>query len=639
MSPRIPRILVVDDNPATRYSTSRVLRGAGWTVIEAENGQGAIEKACQGIDLMVLDVNLPDFDGFEVCRRIRAQDSMVRLPVLHLSATFTQDGYLTHPIEPPVLVATVNAFLRARQAEADLRESEARFKSVFDNAPIGVALLDENLAFVDGNAAMRELLGREREAIVGHSIDEFVAPAMRDTIQAVHRDVGAAGVWRGMLTLLRADGAQVESDWNLSKQETPGLRLAIVADVTDRLRYEKERERLLASERTAREAVENANQLKDDFLATLSHELRTPLNAIIGWAQVARTGQLPPAEVDKALDVIERNGRVQADMIADLLDISRITSGKIRLNLQKVNPAEVIEAALAAVQPNSFAKGVRLEKFLDAAAGAVNADPARLQQVVWNLVTNAVKFTPAGGLVEVELRARDRLVEIVVRDNGIGFSESLLPQIFDRFRQGEGGSAREHGGLGLGLAIVKQLVEMHGGTVKAESPGRGQGATFSVTLPVAGARLDPVHVPFQIQLGASTPRVEEKPIDLSGVRVLVVEDDPDSLALLVRIVSDCKAEVQGVDNVSEALERVDKFQPQVLVSDLGMPRQDGFDLIRALRAEGHSVKELPAIALTAFARGEDRQRALKAGFQFHLAKPVEASELTTAVAALCGRTG
>ncbi len=326
-------------------------------------------------------------------------------------------------------------------------------------------------------------------------------------------------------------------------------------------------------------------------------------------------------------------------MIADLLDVSRITSGKIRLSLQSVDPAEVIDAALAAVLPSASTKKIELVKCLDDQAGLVNADAARLQQVVWNLVTNAVKFTHQGGKIEVSLRRRGSVVEISVRDNGIGFSAGLLPQIFDRFLQGDAGTAREHGGLGLGLAIVKQLVEMHGGTVRAESSGAGQGATFTVELPAAGGRIEKAHTQFRPREPVPLPSAEQKPIDLSGIRVLVVEDDPDSLELLTRIIRDCNAEVRSADSVTAALEDVDQFRPSVLVSDLAMPRQDGFDLIRSLRARGFSVKDLPAIALTAFARGEDRQRALMAGFQYHLAKPVERIELTTAIAALCGRTG
>jgi signal transduction histidine kinase len=271
--------------------------------------------------------------------------------------------------------------------------------------------------------------------------------------------------------------------------------LAIVSDISERLRFEQEREELLRSERAARAEAEHANRLKDDFLATLSHELRTPLNAIVGWSQLLRMGQLDPEETGDALQTIERNAHAQADMIADLLDVSRITSGKIRLELQSVDAAAVIHAALESILPTADAKSIRITKALDSSIKPIMADPARLQQVVWNLVNNAVKFTPQGGQITVGVQQQDSQIEIRVSDNGTGISPTLLPQIFDRFRQGDASMSREHGGLGLGLAIVKQLVEMHGGTVRAESPGLGQGATFIVCLPLTGVSDEKAEAP------------------------------------------------------------------------------------------------------------------------------------------------
>jgi CheY-like chemotaxis protein/two-component sensor histidine kinase len=326
-------------------------------------------------------------------------------------------------------------------------------------------------------------------------------------------------------------------------------------------------------------------------------------------------------------------------MIADLLDVSRITSGKIRLELRTVAPADVVDAAVAAVLPTAYDKDIRVNKSLDRATDSISADGARLQQVVWNLLVNAIKFTPEGGSVDLSLKQVGTAIEICVHDNGVGLSPTLLPQIFDRFRQGDASTTRQHAGLGLGLAIVKQLVEMHGGTVLAESPGEGLGATFTVRLPTAGTKIAP-NVKTQGSSGVDMrTTLEEKLVDLSGVRVLIVEDDADSRRVLTRIVTDCAGVVRAVGNVPEALENIDEFQPEILVSDLGMPRQDGFELIRLVRERGYTSKRLPAIALSAFADSKSRQEALLAGFQGNLSKPVESREITAAIAALVSRKG
>jgi nitrogen-specific signal transduction histidine kinase/CheY-like chemotaxis protein len=426
--------------------------------------------------------------------------------------------------------------------------------------------------------------------------------------------------------------------------------LAIVSDISDRLRLEQEREQLLLNERAARAEAERANRLKDDFLATLSHELRTPLNAIVGWSQLLRMGQLDPGEAEEGLDAIERNARAQAQMIADLLDVSRITSGKIRLEVELLNPAELIDAALSAVSPAAEAKSIRVTRELDPNAGPISGDPSRLQQVIWNLVNNAVKFTPKDGRVEVALRRLDSHVEIRVSDNGQGINPALLPSIFERFSQGDASSKREHAGLGLGLAIAKQLVEMHGGTISAESAGEGKGATFIVKLPLTPAHKPAANATDQVKVGAAAPvdstarQAEQEdnsqaadPVDLTGIRVLVVEDDADSRALLRRILTGCGAETLEASSVSQALSAIANFNPHLLISDLGMPGEDGFDLIRAVRDRGYSPQEMPAVALTALARTQDRSRALSAGFQMHMSKPVDARELTMVIGSLMGR--
>lgn len=643
--PHIPaQILVVDDNPATRYSTSRVLQNAGWAVVEAETGTEAIEKAQRDVDLVVLDVNLPDMDGFAVCRKLREIEQTARVPILHLSATFTStdmkvtglesgaDGYLTHPIEPPVLIATVNAFLRARSAEVELRRSEARFRAIFENALNGVAILDENLIYVDANPAQCGLLGTDRSQIIGRRLADFVPPAYYSQIGAVETDLAALQAWRGRLPLKRLDGSLVHLEWNVSAHREPGLRLAIVSDVTERMRYEQEREQLLQSERTARTDAERANSLKDDFLATLSHELRTPLNSIVGWSQILRIGSLDGDEVSEGLAAIERNALAQSQMIADLLDVSRITAGKIHLDLQPLDLAKQVDAILTGLLPVAAAKSVQITKQFDPAAGLIRGDAARFQQILGNLVNNAIKFTPAGGRVDVAIEPHGEEVEIRVTDTGRGISAELLPDIFERFRQADSSSTREHGGLGLGLGIAKQLAEMHGGAIVAESAGEGAGATFRIRLPrlQGEAERQAAREAAEAQADAE----ESELADLSGTRILIVEDDADSRALLRRLILGVGAQVIEASNAAEAVGALAESRPHLLISDVGMPGRDGLELMRDLRLQGYSEEILPAIALTAFAREEDRGRALSAGFQIHLTKPIDAAKLRQAIAHL-----
>ncbi len=400
----------------------------------------------------------------------------------------------------------------------------------------------------------------------------------------------------------------------------------------------EERRHLLDSERSARNAAERAGEIKDRFLATLSHELRTPLSAILGWSQVLKTRVHNDAEIRKGLEVIERNARVQTKLIEDLLDISRITSGKVRLDVQPVVPITFVEAAIESVRPSADAKGIRLEKVLDPGAGPVAGDPSRLQQIVWNLLSNAIKFTPKGGKVQICLARVNSHIEIGIADTGIGIQPEFIDYVFERFAQGDDSTTRKYGGLGLGLSIVKHLVELHGGTVRAQSPGENKGATFSVHLPLtvvhestaAGPRLHPESVELVPQFSM---------LDLTGIRILVVDDEPDARELVRRVLSDCRAVVTTASSADEALATLQRERVQVLVTDIGMPDVDGFELLRRVRALGATGGgNVPAIALTAFARSEDRTRALRAGFQVHVSKPVEPAELIATVASLVGRT-
>jgi len=392
----------------------------------------------------------------------------------------------------------------------------------------------------------------------------------------------------------------------------------------------EEREALLAAERAARAEAERASRMKDEFVATLSHELRTPLNAIVGWTQFLLRDASVSESLRKGLDVIDRNARAQTRMVDDLLDFSRILAGKLRLETERVDLGDVVEYVIRSVGPAAQAKDIQFVASLDA-AGAVLGDPSRLQQIVWNLLSNAVKFTGRGGRVEVTLQRRENEVELIVADNGQGIKPEFLPHVFERFCQEDAGIARHHGGLGLGLSIARQLVEMHGGQIVARSDGTGRGATFAVALPAAGAELTRELESGAIELDA--------PPALAGLRVLVLEDEPDARELVERVLQERGAATLAFASALEALDACTAQAPDVIVSDIGLPGIDGYEFIRRLRtSEGQRGRNTPAAALTAFARSEDRRRALLAGFQTHVAKPVDPLELVVVVAALAGRT-
>ncbi len=405
-------------------------------------------------------------------------------------------------------------------------------------------------------------------------------------------------------------------------------------------RAAEERKLLLENEREARAEAERTSQMKDEFLATLSHELRTPLSAILGWAQVLRRGSRDQADLQRGLQTIERNARAQAQLIEDLLDMSRITSGKVLLDMQTLSPAGFIDAAIETVRPAAEAKNIRLEKHYEGAPGPIAGDPARLQQVVWNLLSNAIKFTPRDGAVQVELRQGNGHVIIAVRDTGAGIRPEFITHVFERFRQADASTTRRHGGLGLGLSIVKHLIEQHGGTVRAESEGEGKGSTFTIELPLAKAQV-PAARSGRVGLVQPAQAAPEMTVrDLDGLSVLVVDDDRDARELIARILSDCNARVRLAAGAREGFEAFRRERPDLLISDLGMPEVDGFELLGWVRAlPREQGGQLPAVALTAFARSEDRLRALEAGFSAHISKPVEPSELIATVACALGRDG
>jgi len=366
--------------------------------------------------------------------------------------------------------------------------------------------------------------------------------------------------------------------------------------------------------------------------------LRNPLNAILGWAHMMRVGNLTPANVERAVETIYRNAKSQAQLVADLLDVSRIISGKLRLDVRTVDLIGIVNAAVDSIRPAAEAKGIRLQTMFDPAAGRISGDADRLQQIVWNLLTNAAKFTPKGGRIQVKIQRVNSHVEIVVSDSGVGISKEFLPYVFDRFRQGDASTTRIHGGLGLGLSIVHQLVDLHGGTVSVHSEGEGKGATFTIKLPfVAVVSNQKDAEPGHVAESEEIISFDQLP-SLRGLKVLVVDDDADTRELIGEVLKECGSEVITSPSAAEALVALEKHKPDVLLSDLGMPDEDGYSLISKIRAlPSERGGQIPAAALTAYARAEDRMRVLRSGFQFHLPKPVDSAELVTVVASLAGR--
>jgi PAS domain S-box-containing protein len=526
-----------------------------------------------------------------------------------------------------------------RQAE-DTRLVLAAIVESSDDAIIGETLEG---VITSWNQAAELILGYTALEIVGKPVSTLMPLAhSEDMVRILERIRRGERVGHFETQRLTKNGRVIDVSLSVSPiRDADGTIIGaakVARDITERKCAEVERERLLAAAQAATADAESANRMKDDFLATLSHELRTPLNAIVGWAKILRSGAADAEDIEEGLAAIDRNSQAQTQIVEDLLDISRIISGKLRLDVQRLALTDIIDAALATVLPAANAKEIRVHKVLDSLAGPVSGDAARLQQVVWNLLANAVKFTPKGGQVQVLLERVNSHVEISVIDTGIGIQPEFLPHVFDRFRQGDASTTRRHAGLGLGLAIVKQLVEMHGGSIRAKSPGEGQGATFTLMLPITV-----VH-PERSEPQKARPKERDATADacpdgdLAGLRVLVVDDEPDARQLLRRVLTDSQAEVAVASSSAEALAVIGAFRPDVIVCDIGMPEQDGYDLIHRVRANP-ATKDIPAAALTAFARPEDRKRSLMAGFQTHVAKPVDPAELKAVVASLAFRTG
>jgi PAS domain S-box-containing protein len=600
-----------------------------------------------------------DGSDFDMEFRVIWPDGSVHWIDDKAKASFDADG------KPLYMTGACADITSRKEAEEALLENEARLRAIFNQAAVGITVADLDGRFLDMNRKFMDILGYSADELRRLTFAAITHPDdLRETTSAIEHLLGGATAEYSLeKRYLRKDGSAV---WSLSTVTLlkdaagePQRFIGVIEDITARKEAEEalrnetrenarlyeaaqqaaeERTLLLESERAARSEAERMSEVKDEFLATLSHELRTPLNAILGWAQVLRG--VPRDQVDyvKGLETIERNARVQTQLIDDLLDMSRITSGKLRMDIQPVQPVSFIEAAVETVKHSADAKGIRLERILDPAAGPISGDPGRLQQVIWNLLSNAIKFTPKDGKVQIVLERVNSHIEISVADTGTGIKAEFIPYLFERFRQGDASTTRKHGGLGLGLSIVKRLVELHGGTVQVESPGEGLGTTVTVHLPLtvvhrsadSGERLHPKV--------ATASVTSVNCAELTGLKVLVVDDQSDARDLIKRVLEDCAANVFTAASVADALVLVQAQKPDVLISDIGMPDADGFDLLRRVRALGaERGGKVPAIALTAFARSEDRTRALRAGFVVHVSKPVDPSELIATVASVAGR--
>ncbi|MBD1872297.1 response regulator [Nodosilinea sp. FACHB-131] len=663
-------ILHIDDNEANRYIVRRILQNAGFAVVEAATGLAGLEAlALHQPVLVILDVRLPDLNGFEVCRQIKADPQTRFVPVLHLSASFVKsqdkaegldsgaDSYLAQPVEPIELLATVRSLLRVRQAEELALISAREWQTTFDAINDSVCLLNQQGEILRCNQAMMRLFGKPAEDILGHVHHELMNATLgvgdgtcfhlaKETHQRQLLEVRSQERWFAKTM-----------DPVLNEFGTFTGAVLILVDITNRKQIEDERKqaeitlqernlRLDSLYETTREQADQlrqANRIKDEFLAVLSHELRSPLNPILGWAKILQTKQQDAAKTQYALATIERNARLQAQLIEDLLDVSRILQGKLSLNTVPVSLPFTIKSALETVQLAAEAKSIQIETIFEPNVGQVLGDSGRLQQVIWNLISNAVKFTPQGGRVQVRLEQIEEVEEhvsphrsvsyaqITVSDTGKGITASFLPFVFDYFRQADSTTTRNFGGLGLGLAIVSHLVELHGGTVQAASLGEGQGSTFTVRLPViAVSKSHPDH-----------PSAHERSeLRFNGLRVLFADDERDSRELVTFLLEQQGAKVTQVESAHEALNQLQQAEFDLLISDIGMPDMDGYGLIRHVRERSpEQSKDILAIAITAYAGESNQQKVLAAGFQQHITKPIEPETLLKTIWTLVQKEG
>jgi PAS domain S-box-containing protein len=657
--PPIVNVLLVDDRADKLLALESILAEGDHRVVTARSGAEALRALLRDeFAVILLDVNMPQLDGFQTAKLIRGRPRCEKTPIIFMTAVNDLESgtargyslgavdYIHLPVAPAVLRAKVSVFVdlyRKReqirqQAEveklsreqeharrlaeaADRLDFETRRNRFFTLAPdmLGVAGFDGRLRQL--NASWERTLGIDARELCERPVLDFLHPDDRQAMREHLRELsdGAPAV-RFENRHRHGDGSYRWLSWRAAPFREEGLVYLFVRDITFRKVAEDERLQLVR-EQEARRAAERENELKDQFLATLSHELRSPLTPILAWVAMLRSGRLPPDDAPRALEVIERNARLQAQLIEDLLDVTRIVSGKLRIDEQPVDLRAVVEAGLDAVRAPAASRRIAVAVELGPEPVAVVGDAKRLQQVVWNLASNAVKFSNDGGRVRVALEAEAEAVRLRVSDDGAGISAEFLPHVFDRFRQATAGTTRTHGGLGLGLTIVRHIVVAHGGTVEAASGGAGRGAVFTVVLPRARRAAGDDAAP-----PAAAPGRQETAADgsaLAGRVVLVVDDESDVRDVLRALLEPHGARVATAGSVAEALASAEADPPDLVVSDIGMPGADGYGLLERLCARQDGDRP-PAVALTAYASHEDAARALAAGFRAHLAKPVDA---------------
>ncbi|MEH2275227.1 MAG: response regulator [Nostoc sp.] len=695
MEPKV-NILLVDDKLENLLALEAILEKLGENLVRATSGEEALRCLLnQDYAVILLDVQMPGMDGFETATLIRNRGRSRHTPIIFLTAFSSSDqmlfkgyalgavDYLLKPLDPNILTSKVTVFVELfkkteavkQQAaqlvavNAELRQSEERLRSLSTCSPVGIFEIDTEGGCRYTNPRYQTICGLKAAESLEKRWLESVHPEDRERAVTSWSDYIREGRnYSEEFRFQTAQGivrwVQVRSSPMLSGQGELLGYVGTLEDITERKQAEEVRAQVIR-EQTARQEAEAANRMKDEFLAVLSHELRTPLTSMLGWSKILRSKKLDDKATSRALEAIERNAMSQMQLIEDILDVSRIIRGQLRLNVSAVNLISVMEAALEAVRPLAEPKDIKLNTVLDTSVGSVYGDPARLQQVVWNLLTNAIKFTPKGGRVEVRLsvyfgssisdfglgsdsenldssntdegsnpkfkiqNSKSQYAQIQVIDTGIGISSEFLPKVFERFRQADSTTTRSHNGLGLGLAIVRHLVELHKGTIFAQSPGTGEGATFTVRLPLL--QDNRANRGNREATGEISSPVASVP--LAGLRVLVVDDQADTRNFLSFMFEEYGAVATAVASVDEALAVIEQAKADILISDIGMSEQDGYTLIRKLRSlEPEKGGRIPAIALTAYTREEDRLEALRAGFQQHLSKPIDPTKLIAMVA-------
>ncbi len=660
-------VLLVDDRPANLVALEATLAPLGIRTVAAVSGPEALRRLlAEEFALVLLDVQMPGMDGFETATLMKRHPRTAHIPIIFVTAIHREAAhlfrgyergavdYLTKPFDPSILRSKVRVFVDLFVKERQLREqsaliheresrdrehrTEERFRALLDSMPLCVWALGADGTPVYANRSWLEYAGADAGAqgpmAALHPEDE--AAVRTDVQTALQRGEPIELEYR--LRSARDGSYRWHAVRFLPQRDPEGIVTGWIGTATDIENFKRAQDAhadLAVKEREAREAAEAANRAKDEFLATLSHELRTPLNAMVGWTHMLRSRTLSADKAQKALETIERNARAQAELIEDILDVSRIIAGKLRIEIHPVDLPSIVDVAVDAVRPAAEAKGIVLERRTGELPQRFSGDAVRLQQSIWNLLSNAIKFTPAGGRVELDVRADDGQVIVQVTDTGCGISPDFKPYVFDRFRQLDSSSKRTHGGLGIGLAIVRHIVELHGGSVTCESAGADRGATFTVRLPIRTEESAPIAVAPEVrQAGAMRPSSDEM-VDLTGIKVLLVDDEPDARELLTEVLQQCGAIVVATHSADEAMRLIPRERPAVLLSDIGLPGEDGYKLISRVRAlPPEQGGKLPAAAITAYARSDDAIRALAAGYQRHAPKPIQPTTLAALVAGL-----